>query len=87
MGESLNFVTHELKIRPDYFSAVASGHKKFELRRNDRNFKVDDRLLLREWDETGYSGKKVLCRIDYILENHDGLDSNYAILSISLIQS
>ena len=87
MNGSLNFKTHELKIKPEYFFAIKSGHKKFELRKNDRNFKVGDQLILCEWDEGNYSGNKICCQIDYILKNHNGLDKDYAILGISLIQS
>lgn len=42
-------ITHELKIWPQYFQPVLNGCMKFQLRRNDRNFKVGDELLLKEW--------------------------------------
>lgn len=29
---------HELKILPEYFEAVVSGDKRFEIRKNDRNY-------------------------------------------------
>lgn len=41
-------MTHELKILPEYFEAVTSGRKRFEIRKNDRNFKVGDVLDLKE---------------------------------------
>lgn len=41
-------MTHELKILPEYFEAVASGCKQFEIRKNDRDYKVGDQLILRE---------------------------------------
>jgi len=77
--------THELKTQPDYFNAVSEGRKRFELRRNDRNFKVGDTIVLREWTESGHTGRKVSCRIDYILERYDGLDPDYVILSIIVL--
>ena len=40
---------HELKILPEYFEALASGTKTFEIVLNDREYKVGDLLILREW--------------------------------------
>lgn len=39
---------HELKILPEYFEAVTSERKRFEIRKNDRDYKVGDQLILRE---------------------------------------
>ena len=77
--------THDLKIGPDYFDAVSDGIKRFELRLNDRDFRVGDRLILREWAASGYTGRCVRCKVDYILSCYDGLDHDYVILSITLI--
>lgn len=43
-------MTHALKTWPQFFKAVVSGEKTFEVRKNDRNFQVGDKLLLQEWD-------------------------------------
>jgi hypothetical protein len=53
-------IRHELKTWPEFFAATKRGHKKFELRRDDRGgFQVGDELLLKEWDplvaDTHYS--------------------------------
>ena len=77
---------HELKILPEYFEALRSSRKKFELRRNDRGFSVGDILILREWNGKDYSGRCVRCHVDYMLENCDGLDPRYVIMSVSLCQ-
>lgn len=42
-------MTHHLKILPEYFEEVIAGKKPFEIRFNDRNFKVGDRVELREY--------------------------------------
>ena len=42
-------MTHHLKTRPEYFQAVIDGRKPFEVRKNDRNFKEGDRVILEEF--------------------------------------
>ena len=61
---------HELKCWPEYFQAVQSGEKTFEVRRFDRPFAVGDILLLREWDPKSgdYTGREIRCRISYLLD-------------------
>lgn len=79
------FKTHELKILPKYFSEVVSGSKTFEVRQNDRDFKVGDEIILNEYDrERGfyYTGYKVTVEITYILDNPEYLKNGYVILGI-----
>ena len=40
--------THELKISDWYFSAVATGLKPYEVRKDDRGYQLGDKLRLRE---------------------------------------
>ena len=59
---------HELKIKPEYFAAVVSGDKTFEIRNNaDRNFQVGDTLLLWEWDG-GFTSQTVERTVSYITD-------------------
>lgn len=79
---------HELKILPEYYNAVRSGEKKFELRRDDRGFAVGDRLHLRKWNpEGGYTGEVIMTDITYILRGvpRYGLCDGYCILSLGKI--
>ena len=39
---------HHLKCEAEYFQAVERGKKKFELRKNDRDFQVSDMVYLHE---------------------------------------
>lgn len=43
---------HELKCWPESFEAIATGVKTFEIRKDDRGYRVGDYLLLREWKPT-----------------------------------
>jgi|SRR5208337_986203 len=47
-------VSHILKIWPDPFKAVRSKQKFFEVRCNDRGFKVNDTVRLEEWDPVAH---------------------------------
>ena len=61
---------HDLKIAPEYFDAVDSGEKTFEIRLNDRYFKVGDKVVLREWlkETNEYTGQKVTRTIGYLTD-------------------
>lgn len=59
---------HELKIKPEYFAAVVSGDKTFEIRNNaDRNFQVGDTLSLKAWDGE-FTGQTVERTVSYITD-------------------
>lgn len=77
---------HELKILPEYFEAVLCGDKRFEIRKNDRNFQRGDFLRLKEWDGERYTGEQVDVLVRYVLDGEAGskygLDKDYCILSI-----
>lgn len=52
--------THQLKCHPHFFAAIAAGKKTFEIRRNDRDYRVGDVLDLREFDPTfGNTGRRL----------------------------
>ncbi|EIA3997446.1 DUF3850 domain-containing protein [Listeria monocytogenes] len=73
--------THELKITPEFFSAVTEGRKTFEIRKNDRDFKIDDYLLLKEFEET-YTGWVALVKVIYMTNYEQKND--YVVLGIKL---
>lgn len=73
---------HELKISPNFLNDILEGDKDFEIRKNDRNFKVGDFIVFREFNNGEYQSKIACCRIGYILENYTGLEAGYAILGI-----
>lgn len=79
---------HELKTWPDYYFRIFSGQKKFEVRKNDRDFQIGDTLKLKEWNpETkDYTGRELLAEISYILPGGQfGIESGYCVMSIKPI--
>ena len=79
-------VTHKLKILPQYFIPVMLGEKTFELRKNDRNYKVGDTIELCEYENGEYTGRYERAIVTYVLKDctEYGLDKDYCILSFRL---
>lgn len=48
----------EKKILPKYFRAVRKGEKNFELRKDEDNAQTGDVLILMEWENGEYTGRK-----------------------------
>ncbi|MFS0784759.1 ASCH/PUA domain-containing protein [Bacillus sp. 1P06AnD] len=63
-------VVHRLKTWPEYFLAVCKQQKQFEIRENDRDFKVGDILMLQEYDPNNkeFTGRVVDRKITYITD-------------------
>lgn len=80
---------HTLKTIPPFFDHVRNGDKTFELRKNDRPFKVGDTLVLQEYDPTKdeFTGCEEKRRITYILVDWTGLDRDFVILGLESILS
>ena len=86
-------MTHELKCWPKFFAAIANGHKRHDLRRAaDRDFRVGDRLRLREFDpdRAAYTGQTQCVWVTYITSadmpcalSEQALNPDFCILSIA----
>lgn len=74
---------HYLKTETQYFQSVEKGIKKFELRKNDRNFQVHDVLHLEEVVNDIRTGRRIgPLHIKYILHGGSyGLDEDYCVLN------
>lgn len=83
--------THDVKSWAHFFDAIDSGHKKHDLRKNDRNYKVGDFLRLRRYDNINgcYAGPTIVRKITYITSRElpcafssAVLEPDYCILSL-----
>lgn len=85
--------THELKLDTRFFKEVADHKKTFEVRFDDRGFKVGDYLILKEVvkDREGnvdYTGWEIVAQINYILSAKQfpmGLKEGYVVMSIRVL--
>ena len=91
MTEEYSNKTHELKVWSEFYDKISSKSKQFEVRKNDRDFKVGDTLILREFipcDKCNGSGKvwdsgdKALCNCP---EPHGEFTGNRADASVDYV--
>ena len=87
--------THELKTDPNVFAESWNDRKRFEIRKDDRNFQVGDTLILKETKYTGeemkngkplvYTGFQLSANIMYKLPvGSYGLEKGWTVLSVVL---
>ena len=78
--------THILKCWRPYFQDVLTGSKPFEVRKNDRDFKVGDTMTLLETMPGGspFTGREVDVRITYVLAGGVfGIEPDCCVLGIA----
>lgn len=75
---------HRLKTLSPYFQDIKSGNKTFEVRKNDRDFQINDALYLIEILNDGTeTGDYILCSCIYILYGGQyGIKEGYVVMGI-----
>lgn len=79
---------HSIYIQKQYFDKVLSKEKTFELRKNDRDYKIGDTLILKEIDDHDLNtGRKIKVEITYILNGPIyGLDDGFCVMAIKNVR-
>ncbi|MBP1040387.1 DUF3850 domain-containing protein [Vagococcus sp. BWB3-3] len=86
-------IVHDLKIDPRYFRDLELGSKTFEVRKDDRPFRINDMLLLQSFDVKNqeYTGSTVFASVVGIFgradHEKDYVKEGYVILSIEIIKT
>ncbi len=87
-------IKHKLKITTRHFIDVLAGRKTFEIRKNDRGYKVGDIVKLCEWKNGEYTGKEIIVQIFYIMDakinkelGENILHNDYVIWSFGILST
>ena len=78
--------THDLKTWPEFFDAIERGEKTFELRKDDRGYRVGDFLRLKEYlpKDERYTGRERVVQVMYLVAGPVfGLRAGYACMAIA----
>lgn len=75
---------HNLKCYPEFFSAIRNGWKKFEIRKNDRDYQAGDLLVLQEYhpETKRYTGHLLLRSVMYLTDFEQ--KPGYVVLALDL---
>ena len=78
---------HELKLDANFFDAVLSGDKPFEVRKNDRGFQKGDSVLFKETIDGQYycTYRRATAVITYVLSGW-GIENGYVVFGITDVQ-
>ncbi|EPK4124019.1 DUF3850 domain-containing protein [Klebsiella pneumoniae] len=78
-------ITHDIKIYPEFFSAVCTGVKRAELRKNDRDYRVGDTHHLMETPRGSchQTGEFINVKITHIADVGEWMPG-YVLLSVEL---
>lgn len=77
--------THNLKILPPFFNSVIEGQKTFEIRFNDRDFQVGDRVELNEFSKKDkqLTGRSVMAEVGFVFKGSEyGIKEGYCVFSL-----
>jgi hypothetical protein len=80
--------THTLKVWPKYFIELMYDIKKFEIRENDRDYKIGDHLILHEFDPDTkqFTGRALMRSVNHIHPGGSmGIPDNLVVMSLAMV--
>lgn len=81
-------MTHLFEVPKETFDLIRSGDKNFILTKRDRPYKKGDELIVQEIDEIDGENRLTSDELTFkitLVENGEGLKTNYCIIAINLI--
>ena len=73
---------HDIKCIEPFYSEAEEGKKSFELRKNDRNYKVGDILCQWQFVDGQITGKNFCQKVIYLLQDFTGLVEGFCIMGV-----
>lgn len=77
---------HDIRLGATFFDDVLECRKNFELRKNDRGYKVGDILRMMEFKEGKNTGRIVERKVIYMLEDYTGLEDGFCIMGTAPVE-
>jgi hypothetical protein len=74
-------IDHEIKTREPFWTDVRAGRKTFEIRVNDRDYRVGDRLLLRSLE----TGSVCVRRVTYMVDGPPFLPPGLCVMGLTRV--
>lgn len=84
--DSQGITVHQIRCAAMFFEDKLKGIKAFELRKNDRNYKVGDIIEEMEFKDGRNTGRAIREEIIYMLEDYTGLEEGYCILGTRILK-
>lgn len=75
--------THEVTTSVEHFKAIEAGIKCFDIRKNDRDYQVDDILLIQAHDGAALTGETISRQINYMTD--DDQRKGYIVMGLKTI--
>jgi len=83
-------IVHRVKIEPRYIERLLSGQKTFEIRKNDRDYQVGDRLSMYPYYPSGtfihHDTERRNVEADIVYMSTAYQQEGYCVLGIELVQ-
>mgnify|MGYP003612581883 CR=1 FL=1 len=81
-------MTHDLKIKYEFAKLHFEGRKDWEIRKNDRDFKVGDVIKFKIVEFSTSTGWSYTRKITHVFEDTNfGLQEGYVILSLAILST
>ncbi len=77
--------THRITVGKTFFEEVESGKRSFELGKKEKGYRNGDILEYVEGANGRETGRKTLAQITYIIDDAAGIEEEYCVMAISLI--